>query len=163
MKNDNGIAIMVESKRDRSFHYFLILFVGLFFTLLSFVILIYETQNLLSTKYKLIELLAFLVACGLFPIYYVLVVDKIMIYNDRVKVNSFWGYEKKIIPFNSIVSSNEIVVKSRFGDFKRLIIKTNNFKYRIEQHNYVNYYELKKSIIKEKVMEDRFKKNMKRK
>lgn len=79
---------------------------------------------------------------GLMLFFYFPISDKLRIYNHKIEIYSFYG-KIKIINRKDIVSINEIIKPTRFGNFRLLEIKTINRKYNISEIRYTNYEKIK--------------------
>ena len=131
-------ALLLKSKSTRSLHFFLILVGGLFFAFLS-VLSLHSNEEITSLGF-----IIFSVSC----LYFIVGIDKIEIYTDRIEVKKLLKSKKLIILFNDVKRCSEEVIKKRYLTNNVLTIHSTDKNYKIVSSNYDNYHELRYTIMR---------------
>jgi hypothetical protein len=153
MTNTKRQTLISQQKRD--FNYYFVLLGGVFFILISVSGFNNRTENIYNPFW---ENLLFAVM-GLTVVFYCFFADTIVVHYDKLEVITFYGRVKKTILKNEIICFNEIIKKTKYGNFKTLIIKTNEDKYKINASRYKNYLELRNEITEGQTKSDEIQEN----
>jgi len=92
---------------------------------------------------------------GLYSLYWILNYDTLQIANGKLIFKSITGFTKKTIALSEFKSYTEIEKENAkysheigYMKWKDLTLISENFSYKISSTSYVNYYELRKELIK---------------
>lgn len=90
---------------------------------------------------------------------YIFSIPKIIIYANRIEVNSFFGWSKRLFFLSEINGWTIRKFRDKYSDYEILYLDINQFdRLKIRSYNYTNFHQLQSEIIKTKPKDIKLKK-----